>query len=1136
MFNIRVALCLMAALLCHITVVHAQNEVNPPAVFPPSPNSAELGRYGDIPVGLSTGALSISIPLMEISTRHLSVPVSLSYSSSGFRVDAIASRAGFDWVLNAGGVITRNVFDQPDLTPGIVKKPVPNFAVKDDSLLNYLQFANDAGYESQPDIFYYNFNGYAGKFFIGDGGVPFSIPHNNFKIEYSGPTELKFIITTPDGVRYFFGGSGASEASKYSSSYDCGGSGSAGTDDLVSNAWYLTKIKHPLGDSITLSYDTAWTYYRNGVNQTLAYNAPTNSNATTNCQGCTVMEDKLCYIQYEADVVRVKEITSAGIGKIVINYKNGIGSTDKLISDIILYGADNQRLRKVVFDHQTVSSSLFSTLQTATDETQRPFLSKVREYGQLDTLPKEHRFFYKDLDSLPVRLSFAQDYAGFYNGKQNTYFVPKVKSLIERAWFNNRYGDRTPDANYASKGMLTRVVYPTGGESQISYEGNDAYVTEDIEQNALAVSASVSGNDSLFIDYEHITDTANFTAGNTEPITITANFSAPNGIDSDHHIIMTVELIDNTNNQTVLSTTVQQNQTRNISTAVTQGFDYTLKVDIVAYSGYTAYGTLNFHPPGVTTTHNKQMPGVRVQKTLLYDSVRNVPEVKRYLYRYLNDQSKSSGKIVSPTDLFVEWYDFILSCPIGLGQAIQQNTCQHATLYSKSQTAGNALSAELISYESVLLSLGEDFANGGMEYKHLVSSDGGGTSVMGSDIYAAPFNNTGYDNGTLLQENVFRKEGGSTVYLKKVQHFYTPDNRIYNKATGVVVRQNYSFLEQGWITSPPQNWVFEAFDVATYDIHSFWKYLEKTEVKEYSQTGTDSLVKVINHYFDNPAHALQTRTVTIDSRGDSLIAEKKYPQDLSFSGTEETARLGLISSYQIATLLEEVVSRGTAQTKTHYKFKQWPNGQFLPEAVLSNTGTNRAMESRLLYNAYDSVSNLLELSKAANILTAYIWGHNKSLPVAQAVNAKHDEIYYNGFEEGAEGSADAGAKTGRRSFSGNYTVSFSLPSNTTRSFILTYWSHDGSKWNLVKVPYTGPTYMLTGNKIDEVRIYPVGASMSSCTYDPLIGITSQTGVDDKVVYYQYDSNGRLMLVRDENRNILKRFCYNYAGQAENCNQ
>jgi YD repeat-containing protein len=51
----------------------------------------------------------------------------------------------------------------------------------------------------------------------------------------------------------------------------------------------------------------------------------------------------------------------------------------------------------------------------------------------------------------------------------------------------------------------------------------------------------------------------------------------------------------------------------------------------------------------------------------------------------------------------------------------------------------------------------------------------------------------------------------------------------------------------------------------------------------------------------------------------------------------------------------------------------------------------------------------------------------------------------------------------------------------------------------------------------------------------LKGLTSRCDASNRIVYYDYDVLGRIVLIRDQDRNILKKICYNYAGQPEDCN-
>lgn len=97
---------LLCALLISVTV--SVNCQQAPNIIPSSPTASALGKYGDIPISLYTGIPNISIPIYELKGTHLSLPISLSYhGGGGVKVEENSSWCGLNWVLNAGGVITR---------------------------------------------------------------------------------------------------------------------------------------------------------------------------------------------------------------------------------------------------------------------------------------------------------------------------------------------------------------------------------------------------------------------------------------------------------------------------------------------------------------------------------------------------------------------------------------------------------------------------------------------------------------------------------------------------------------------------------------------------------------------------------------------------------------------------------------------------------------------------------------------------------------------------------------------------------------------------------------------------------------------------------------------------------------------
>ena len=63
---------------------------------------------------------------------------------------------------------------------------------------------------------------------------------------------------------------------------------------------------------------------------------------------------------------------------------------------------------------------------------------------------------------------------------------------------------------------------------------------------------------------------------------------------------------------------------------------------------------------------------------------------------------------------------------------------------------------------------------------------------------------------------------------------------------------------------------------------------------------------------------------------------------------------------------------------------------------------------------------------------------------------------------------------------------------------------------------------------DDLRLYPADAEMTTYTYKPLVGMSSQMDTNGRAIYYEYDGFGRLKLIRDHDKNILRRTDYNYS--------
>lgn len=196
-----------------------------PKVIPSSPEMAALGKYADIPISNHTGTPNISIPIYEINVDGYKLPISLSYHASGIKINEQASWVGLGWALNAGDMVSRTVFGKDDFQYRIglaqpfpiTKGIVPDFRIYTLGALypdNYADLGNNRPpssslmgliYDTQPDLFTFNFNGRVGKFAYDKDGEPLLFPHQDLKI--INPSTFNYTaqkIIDEQGVTYIF--------------------------------------------------------------------------------------------------------------------------------------------------------------------------------------------------------------------------------------------------------------------------------------------------------------------------------------------------------------------------------------------------------------------------------------------------------------------------------------------------------------------------------------------------------------------------------------------------------------------------------------------------------------------------------------------------------------------------------------------------------------------------------------------------------------------------------------------------------------------------------------------------------------------------------------------------------------------
>lgn len=1029
---------------------------------PPSPKAYELGKYGQTPIGLFSGTVNASIPVYTYHTKNLSVPISLSYSSNGIKVDELGSNVGLGWNLNIGGAVTRIVRDMPDgdrnsICP-IDKLHEPGGLAAIEVMNYFYDAGNTQNFDSETDLFMFNFNGYSGKFVYGNNHEIMMIPKQDIKIEPVATTNQDgYKITTPDGVVYTF------FEKEYSRSR-AEGAGHSFASFYVS-AWYLSTIKHPNGDLINFVYDTeAYNYITSQQQSLMAMPVQINCGGSPVSQAPTIGG----VVSYRLSVrgVCLKEINSniPEEGKVLIttNTLHPEVTSYQLVSNIQVVDKNNQEIERADFTYITPPNK-------------RVFLQKVA----MKDPNNNHVLEYDDATNFPARLSYSQDHWGYFNGVSNSVIFPnlsdpKYAAPTVIASYNGG-ANKEIGTTYVAKGLLKRINYPTKGYSEFTYEPNTYSGTTVVYPPPVIANISVtSGAGQYGVEATPVT---------FGPVNMDQNAEITFGLTVDacsSGSPVAIFNIEDANNPNVSIFSKNFSAPGVANFALLAGHSYKIKIKATRPCMSASAAVKYYQGNASTQQVNIITGGVRVQKVTDNDGISATAKVTRYYY----GKKESTGVSTGEQGLM----------PFYLSVSHNRNPCTIGEVdlisYEVSSNSVNALynsmGTNTTGYNFVTISNGgELFENGGEEHEFILDSDAPAKCLQGDFISSAPWTNIGFANGKEKSMTIFKKISGTITVLKKQSNTYTQDptpsahkevygfvvqkkyttayttpvtytctaedavrtyihyecltdhNIIYNNSHDTIHRDHswgVSYFSQGAICILPDaiNYkitvddsckgqvggqkinpnAIENLNITEYKYNSNWEYLSSTTNIDYDLNGANPVTTTKTFFYDNPSHMQLTRTET--TAGGTIQKEKMYyPDDVTTvtslpGGDLQPAELSAITllnkdnQYRINTPVQTESYLGTIKRNTVRTIYQTYNGLTLPSAVKTLKGdasSTNVLRDRVYYNAYDAKGNVVEALQTNDIFTSYLWGYNGLVPIAVAKNARANEIFFNGFEE-----------------------------------------------------------------------------------------------------------------------------------------
>ncbi len=1106
-----------------------------PQVVPLSPEASSIFKFNETPVSLYSGTQNTTIPLLEINAGGLSIPISLSYFSRGVQVSEVASRVGIGWTLNYGGMISRQIRGIADekAFQNFNNNSTPIYYSDSNARENELIY-NEGNYcdfcDYYPDKFMINSNFYSGEFYF-DKNNPELITqkYSDIKIFTDGFNPAfgfeKFKVKDNFGNVYLFGGLSnnllSNEHETIINAFRVPSGDSSVYFDSNPNSnpsfstFNLRKIETPTKETIEYIYEdeNVFIVRRTGDVENSYHPVTDNNdvmidNSTVTCNFNTALsyQKVLKEIIYEGGKVKFIKSTEGRqdlAGGFALDRIEQYNIKDSLVKVIKF----NYHYKTGFEDSTNVNQYLVTADNKAT---KRLFLSSIDFVDKETNVEQSYSFEYEE-QMLPNRHSNSIDFWGYYNGKNRGHFLR----------FEDVAGNCAVDPVKIQAGILKKITYPTGGSSVFEYEPN-------ILQNALPDMIKIPNPNQSFHQniVLSIIDTQNY---NPATGRYEKTFTVSNAIGNKARTAVSIsntdtficQLKNNSTNHVALL-----NEGVNPDFMLQNGVSYTLIVD-----PRDAYWNPNPNSNSTNLMDNNFLvsisylyseynyneiifgPGNRIKKITNY-TADDIEEFSR-IYEYKNDNNYPSGILLSVSNFKTHHPAY----PPNSTNNITSNVFD----WSPNIPGGmfNSFMKDNFGYGQVNEYFVDNTNNSNEKTAHFYSIIPDFGSYFKFPLH--PITDNEWLRGKELQTVLFKKENNLFKPLKKIENVYllygtrpifyptfpfsieegymptgmqveyekpkcenftafpylrNRTSFVYPVSTGCPYYSSFpticgsSIFQQNAFSNTiyyTPGYRTTSFIGGTFDLHT-------TKVTEYFENGQE-METLTTYDYDYANHYNLAKTTSTNSTGETIETKYFYPQDPEMV-TKPFVNSLIDKNIVGIPLVTESFKNGEKLSTQETVYKDWGNNLLAPEIIKTAKG-NQSLENRIKYNVMDNTNgNPLEIEQVGGIKIVYIWGYNKTQPIAKIENATYA----------------------------------SIPSSTITN--LQNLSNTGTEANLIAA-------------LNALRVSLPNAMITTYTYKPLIGISTVTDPKGDKQTYHYDSFNRLQFVKDAQGNILSENEYHY---------
>ena len=363
-----------------------------------------------------------------------------------------------------------------------------------------------------------------------------------------------------------------------------------------------------------------------------------------------------------------------------------------------------------------------------------------------------------------------------------------------------------------------------------------------------------------------------------------------------------------------------------------------------------------------------------------------------------------------------------------------------------------------------------------------------------------------------LNENAY---GAGVYYRSSTYNRYavlnnskTESNLDDNTSNYIVTKTRYKYLDALPFLSFEATNIIGPYDSSDVD-GKFQKvqYYYPSDIMKYCTnmtilTGDSPDVKALKYMVNNgiylPLNIKRSKLTT------KHVIAQEDEVDIAHSGIENmytSYRLEIIGGKQFVSpdkLYKENAYNRTGSDWALYYDQGADFLDFGTQDVLYNNSTGQitfyfsTMESRVIYDQYDEHGNLAQLHKYNDINKSVFWAYNHCYPVVVADNVSYS------------------------------TLKTAIIAAAGTSDLESFWNSLG---NLT----TSTQKTIWNNFNDALRANSnlQSAFVSTYSFTPLVGMTSESDLNGVTTFYEYDSYGHFHLIKEDDGNIQNRYYYNY---------